>query len=434
MLIQCSSCGTQAKIPDSKEGAKVKCPSCGHVYVARAAGRGRAGSRSSNSNSTTPIVIGVAVAGALVIGLIAMRSGGTPEKPVDASERAEAKPKAEKKVWVDPQGFDGPAITFARSLHDAANAGNESRLLSLMDEERAYAAYLEEAPEGTADTAWAALGEVDRMKVREAIVAPLLARGDDAFVAGWKPFDAEYARGEGLVHVLRLRSGPADGGPGERWTEWTVADAGDGNWKWVDADRHLTDKEATALARGNAPRPEKKTLSDGQTVRESDPRAISYDPEVPADVRKQLDAAVATVFSDEATRKDRSAAEQRLLQAGPAAVAPLLTQMHAVAAGDPGDSERMRSILTVDRLLQDITEDVNNTLGMGATEEQIESGVKQWFAWYDRRYSRWKKKYDDAKDAPYVDPLEDMIDLESMSPGERKRYLDEKKRLEGGGR
>ena len=42
MLIQCTSCGTQAKIPQSKEGAKVKCLNCGHVYVARPVGaRGR---------------------------------------------------------------------------------------------------------------------------------------------------------------------------------------------------------------------------------------------------------------------------------------------------------------------------------------------------------------------------------------------------------
>ena len=31
MIIECSRCQTRAKLPDSKEGSKVRCPECGHV-------------------------------------------------------------------------------------------------------------------------------------------------------------------------------------------------------------------------------------------------------------------------------------------------------------------------------------------------------------------------------------------------------------------
>ncbi|MFT5154301.1 MAG: putative Zn finger-like uncharacterized protein, partial [Planctomycetota bacterium] len=38
MIIQCPACSTQAKLPESKEGAKVRCSDCGRVYVARPLG------------------------------------------------------------------------------------------------------------------------------------------------------------------------------------------------------------------------------------------------------------------------------------------------------------------------------------------------------------------------------------------------------------
>ena len=60
MLIQCTSCGAQAKLPDSKEGAKVRCPSCGHVYAARPKGAGRS---SRKDDPTKYVIIGGAILG-----------------------------------------------------------------------------------------------------------------------------------------------------------------------------------------------------------------------------------------------------------------------------------------------------------------------------------------------------------------------------------
>ena len=67
------------------------------------------------------------------------------------------------------------------------------------------------------------------------------------------------------------------------------------------------------------------------------------------------------------------------------------------------------------------------SLDLGMTPEQIASGVKQWYAWYERKYDRFKERYEteaeEAANEPYVNPLEDLIDLESMSPAEREQYL-----------
>lgn len=442
MLIQCTSCGTQAKIPSSKEGAKVKCPSCGHVYVARAGG-GRGGRSSSGSqNSTLPIVIGVGVVGTLIIAFFFLQNSGGGDDPVDAAETPATPEKKDDKPYVAFDSFEGPPLAFARSLHDAANAGNTTRLRSLMAAEAAYAAHGEELPEDAEPLApWTSLDQAAQLAAKDAIIAPLLDRGEDAYVAGWKAWDGIYMEDarEGFVHRVRLRLQPVDGATGDRWVEWTLLQEGD-VFRWIDADRHYTNAELADIRRGNRKRPEKVTLEDGQTVYEGEVTAIGYDDDVPAETRAEIDAIIDGLFiSDSYSNREYGAAKDELARMGPPAVAALLNQL-SVEAGEPADTDgRDRDIFTIDQVLQQITGDSNNTLQMGATEEQIESGVKQWFAWYDRRYKSFKRKWTSAAEAAggateeYVDPLEGAVDLDSMNARERREYEKAKREMQKGG-
>ncbi|MEL6713010.1 MAG: zinc-ribbon domain-containing protein, partial [Planctomycetota bacterium] len=372
MLIQCTSCGTQAKLPDSKEGAKVKCPSCGHVYVARpvrsrsggassgrasaSAGRRSSGARSSGGSSSG-VAIGVGVGAAALLGVFALRAMGGDD-PAEAREPA-AKPAAEtadktpSEPWVDPESYDGPAMKFARSLHDAANAGNETRLSDENDESRAYAAPAEES-EGELPP-WSELDPAARARALDDIVAPLMERGEDAFVANWTPYDGRYGSGDGDVHVLRLKSSPAGGGAAvDRWTEWTVVEVAKGDWRWIDADRAKTSAENAAERRAKAPK--KVTLSDGIEVREAEARVVEYDRDVPAAKRREIDGAIETFFADDGSRKKWSAARKTILDAGPASVAPLLTRLEKEARLDLSVPTRQRTILNVGKLLEEITD------------------------------------------------------------------------------
>lgn len=445
MLIQCTSCGTQAKIPQSKEGAKVKCPSCGHVYVAReGGGRGGRGGRSSSGsqNSTLPIVIGVVVVGALAVGILFMKNSGGGDEAVVNANGPKVPEKKDDKPYVAFDSFEGPPIKFARSLHDAANAGNTTRLRSLMAAEAAYAAHIAEQPEDAEPLpAWETLDQAGQLAAKDAIIAPLIDRGEDAYVAGWKAWDGIYLEDarEGFVHRVRLRLQPVEGATGDRWVEWTVVQEGDA-FRWIDADRHFTNAELAAIRRGDRKRPEKVTLEDGQTVYEGEVAAIGYDEDVPEATRAEIDALIDGLFvSDSFSNREYGAAKDKLAAMGPPAVAALLNQL-SVEAGEPADTDgRDRDIFTIDQVLQQLTGDSNNTLQMGATEEQIDSGVKQWFAWYDRRYKSYKRKWQSAAEAggdaveEYVDPLEGEIDLDSMNARERREYEKAKREMQKGG-
>ena len=72
MLIQCTSCKTTARLSDDKEGAKVRCPSCGHVYVARPAGS-RGSTRSKSNNTQLMIFGGAGIVGVIMMYLLAFK-------------------------------------------------------------------------------------------------------------------------------------------------------------------------------------------------------------------------------------------------------------------------------------------------------------------------------------------------------------------------
>ena len=55
MIIECPACGARAKLPDSKEGAKVRCSECERIYLAHPSG---ARASAKTSSSAMPVGIG----------------------------------------------------------------------------------------------------------------------------------------------------------------------------------------------------------------------------------------------------------------------------------------------------------------------------------------------------------------------------------------
>lgn len=424
MLIQCTSCGTQAKVPDNMQGSKVKCPACGHVYVARERGRGGRARSSQSSDPTQMLIIGGAVAAALVIGFFAIRGGGTDDKPVNAASTKKETAEAPEPVkeYIPAKDFRGPAAQFVKGLHMAASGRNRARLENTMNPALAYAAWTETHPaESGAHPTWEEMDEDARAAAVDAILDDVLTGLPDGFVAGWTPFAADEAafdaRPNEVTVRLNIEAIDPEAGLPDRWITWTLHPEGEDEFTWVGyggqyAKTEKQAKRAEQLAQIKAGRPAKKTLSTGQEVRESLPRPIAYDADVDEATRSELSGLVATLVDPETGNKDLARTADTLEEAGKPAVAPLLTALYEQSQAPEG-IERTRNIFQISRILNGITGDDRTTIAMQVSDEEMESGIKQWFAWYDAKYKRFKGKAK-AEERP--------IDIEDMTREERVKY------------
>ncbi|MEE2940358.1 MAG: zinc-ribbon domain-containing protein [Planctomycetota bacterium] len=448
MLIQCTSCGTQAKIPQSKEGAKVKCPNCGHVYVARPVGaRGR---RDKKEDPTKYVIIGGAVVAAAVVGLMASRSGGEEPAPRHQEEVA-AEPKAPRE---DLTSWDGTLQKLVRQLHTAAGAGNQGRLLAGLDARAAYefwpaapkvptppakpadgAAPTPDAAE-TARPGWLALTEIDRVQFSDSMVARATGRSPDDAVALWQPYDGrveDLDEIDGTATVI-MTSQCMDSSLGlpDRATEWRLKGKVIGDrvtdWKWIWVGRWYSDAERDRLGRGLRKRPEKKTLSDGSVVYESTIRAIPFDVEVDAEARARITALVEDLADPDLTGRALTRARDGVLAEGKNAIPALLTKMSIIVTQGgslteftPDDGASLQLIHESLREITGFETTFEANVALGATRERIESGVKQWFAWYDKKYKRFTgPSAPDSVDADSV--FLDDPDFEPANDRERALY------------
>lgn len=445
MIIKCTSCGSQAKIPDSKEGAKVKCPSCSHVYVARPAG---ARGAKRGEDHTSKIIVGTGVAfGAVVIAILAGRGGS--EAAVIEPEPEAPVVKKEVAVYVDPLTWEGAPATFARGLHEASYANRDAKLIATLDLQGAYeyvpipdvagdelAPLPKEVEIGGADDgsepepeaadmteaaerpAWADLDEAARLSFQDELIASATADLDDyGAVHDWEPFDGNVVFSQDDIAVVRLKVVCRDSSEGlpDRWTQWTLknVDGIDGTsdkWRWIHVERWVTAEEAAKSRRALRVRAEKKVLSDGSKVYESKIRAIPFDEDVTPERAAKLTQLVDDLVNDVDARPSvRRVISEDLANAGKPAIAPLLTKMASIvdsmsSNSDENLEDRIR-LNFIHLVLEEIT-GAQTTFAvateMGETQERIDSGIKQWFGWYDRKYKRFK----DQEDEVAVDPLE----------------------------
>lgn len=430
MIIQCPSCKTQAQLPDSKEGAKVRCGSCGKVYVARPKGS-RAGSKSKD-NSSTMIIGGVVVVAALIIGLMA-QGGGKGPPPPPPEETVEVEPEPEG----DMIGWNSEGVLAARKLHTLLTSEDPIRLSQLLHGPKTYARVGEDliaaaSEENPADprTPWLGLVGTERLVFLGDVARDMIdGQGRELFhqwnpYHGWVEADDEGVGG-GMTVRLKLAHKDTSLGESDRHVEWHLSRENGvlKAWNWL---RWISPEEAAKRGRRGAGKIERKTLSDGSQVIEGKIRPIAYDLDVPPEMRKRINDLIARLIDPDGTKT--FAIQNELREIGKPAIAPLMTQLATI----PLDSIDNATALNLVHLsLQAITgyqTSFQAHAALGTTKERQDSGLKQWFGWFDRRYKgfRGRPKVDD--DALLNDP-----DFQPRNASERRELERARNKLKQGG-
>ncbi len=391
MIITCPACKTQAKLPDSKEGAKVRCGECGRVYKALGTGRGSKGAQKTDPSRY--FIIGGA---ALVLLILILIVKNTPEKapPVEEPPKV-AEVKVKEKV-----GWDAPAVIMAAKLHALAFEKNKLMLRTKLDGQ----AMLDlQQVEGEPAKTFKLLSPTEQQSILDTAADDILT-GD--LIADWEPFDGKIVPFEewGTLQmpkdgvVLRLEVTPRDLDSSEtrRYVEWHLIKKGSGYkaFRWL---RWWSPEEIAARDKKKRARKyEQKTLSDGSVVVEGVVRAIPYMDETPQELRDEIDALIVEMM-DPASKPHKLI--RRLEEIGKPAIPGLLTHM----ANTPLETnEQAEALNLIHKTLGRIT-NYRTTFKVselrGATREKQESGLKQWFGWYDRRFKRFTGPvYEDDED------------------------------------
>jgi len=429
MIIQCPACGQRAKLPDSKEGAKVRCSECSRVYVARQPGA----KRTSGGDPTKYFIIGGVV---LVVGLLGLwiANQDSPEyaPPVEEQEEPE-----EPVAKVDT-GWNSKLVQRAAEIHGLVHAQEAARLATVLDAEYAYAARnqaaegeaLQPGPLAEGTEPWFGLGELEQQQFRDALVEELVNGEGYALVGPWRPWDGWIVEEAGRFASVRVRVAPReDATAADRHVEWHLVRSGS-TWKAYSWKRWISPDEDDG---GRSPRRKKtvkRELSDGSVVIESAIRDLGHLEDTPAELRQEIDALLTDLVDIDARPKVRTAAHDRLREIGRPAIPPLLSMIARIPLET---DEQAMQLQQVHMLLLDMTDYVTTYtphVAMGGTEERQDSGLKQWFGWYDRKFKRYQGP--DAGSADEVDPLLEGFEARNAQEArEIRRAIEE---AQGGGR
>jgi len=422
MLIQCPSCGLQAKLPDSKEGAKVRCSECERVYIAKPAG---ARGRSSQKKSNLPIIIGASVV-VLVIILFGVMGGG-PNNNAPVTDVV-IKDVSAKEKYVDPTGWDSPLLKTARRIHELAYTRNTLDLQGLIDVSHAWAE-ANGSDDGPADpAAYESLTSAERSAFIDSVIGSLIADGDDNLVGSWEPMDGLVIQQEDEFATVQVELVPRDAGKsGTRGIHWQLIKV-NGKWKAWKWERWISDAEAAANIRRSSKKTAKKTLSDGSLVLESEPRILPHDPTTSPELAARIDELIALLGDPNLPPRTLTPAREELQAIGKPATPKLITAMWQAYEAGMDEYDNQIKVSSYAKMLKDIT-GYSTTVAleaMGGTQERLDSGMKQWFYWYDRKYKRFKG-IDEAK---LTDGLEAITDMDDLSERERRDYEKAKREQE----
>jgi predicted Zn finger-like uncharacterized protein len=419
MIIECPSCGARAKLPESKEGAKVRCTECERVYVARSSTSGGKSSR-SQSSAAMPIGIGAGVL-ALVMILLMVSNKDTPQNTgIDTPDV----PEAPRNV-ADDVGWDSVMVRFTRSLHTAAYARDRAKLQSVLALDHIWAR-LQSTDEETVDPAgFAELGTTEMNELRDEALDSLLLDDPENLVASWTPFDGSVISEGDTLGVVRLMLQPASDNTatGSRNIEWKLIRDGS-DWKVWSWERWYS---AAELKKRSTKKRKTKTttLSDGSIVIEGEPGPIPYMDSTPPEERKHIDRLIEKLIDIELPGAELRKVKAELRLAGKDAVPPLLTRFYEMnLAGFPDLDSAIQAAL-VNEILGDITGHITTFkahTALGATIERRDSGVRQWFGWYRKDFD----KFEGLELLP--DLLEETIELKTDA--ERREYEKMKRLIE----
>jgi len=436
MIIECTSCGARAKLPDSKEGAKVRCGECGRVYVAHPPGA-RRGSRARKEDPTKYFIIGGAV---LVFGLVMLITNRAKDDPPVV-----AAPEPEPELDTAPaRGWDSPHVVFARQLHDLAFSRNTSKLFVLLDFPRIHAhtqaALAEPAAEGAADLAadlaglsWESLDGASQSAFKNEVVDAFVSDEGEMAVSKWKPYDGDVEAESEDMAIVRVHMQSRSGDPEvfDRWMEWELVRGKDLRWRAWRWERWISPEEQKRERVARAKKTVRKTLSDGSEVIEAEVRVdIEYHEETTPEQIARTESLIDQLIDLDAGPKELTAANKGLEELGKHAVPGLLKRMGGIPLDTEDNAIRLNLI---HRSLTEITgyqTTFTVHVAMGGTEERMDSGIKQWFGWYERKWKRFWRDADKIEEEE--DPLWDNPNYKPRNENERRRMEEQRRKNDGG--
>lgn len=405
MLIECPFCHAAANLPESKEGAKVRCGGCGKVYVGREKGR-----KASTGPDPLHLVL-IAGGAAIVLFVVFMATRGSGKAPPPAQARADKAPEPA----VDVTGWDSAPVKAVRAVYDGATTGNEAGLSARIDPERYAARLVEEhaaAAAASADSVgpaprpWLELDTLERTELLSAAARGWLAGQGDTVASLWKPFDGRVVSeldGEAVVHVQVAGRSPEMVAE-SRVIEWKLVRRGS-DWKVWSWARYVSPEELAAAGSKRNKQITKVELADGTRLYQADPRPLPHLPDTSPELAARIDAAVARLLDFSLKPKENNAAEADLIAIGKPALPILLTALYE---NKIVDDESLARAVKVHHTMREITGyDPGfpvNALGPDS-ETKRDLAVRAWFAWWIRKGEQRFEKRDEG-----VDLLDAMVD------------------------
>jgi len=424
MLIECPFCKATAKLPEEKEGAKVRCSGCGKVYVAREKG---SKAKTGGVNGTTLGIAGGAVLAIAIFAFFANQSGNKPPPAPPPKVVKQAEPV------IDHVGWDSEAVKLVRNLYDAAASYNEGFLLASLDGPR-IAARLKEAaaaaPEGTpAPADYDSLSPSDKQLYVQAIAQEFMrGTGEDAPFL-WKPVDGRVLEPDLLSAIVRVTvdKRPAEGQTGiaeSRTYDWKVSRPDpQAKWKVWAWDRYISDEERRAMAAAKRVKTTKVTLEDGTSLYQAEMHHLEHLDDTPAELRAQIDKLIPTMLDFSLRPKENNAARDELVAIGKPAIPMLLNKFYEIKIVETEDDPSLVQVNMVYDTLCRITDYRPGFSPMpGQSEERRTMALKAYFAWWERK----GKNFTAPKEQK--DLLDDLI-----VPTERDKREIEKARAQAGG-
>ncbi|MFT7667730.1 MAG: putative Zn finger-like uncharacterized protein [Planctomycetota bacterium] len=426
MIIECPACGARAKLPDNKEGAKVRCTECERVYVARDPASRRSSSTAKSRNSSAmPIGIGAAVIAVVMV--IVMNRDHSEAKDVPKAPPIVPNVAVES---VDPNGWESELVLAVRGLHKLAAERDGFNLSNQISFPHVWArlqvAEGEEIATTLDVTGYEELVSADIDVIKGDVINFLHSEEGANLPGNWTPFDGSVIAQDDETALIRLAIEPRDEayGVGTRNIEWRLVKDG-GKWKAWYWERYISPDEAKSMRTARKKSYKQKTLTDGSIVIEGEPKPIPYMEETSLELRTEIDALIAKLIDLELPAKELSKVRGELELQGKHAIPPLLTTFyHMSQAGFP-DMDAAIQAQIVHQMLGDLTGYVTSFKAhdaLGATQERRDSGVRQWWGWYEKHF----KKFEAREES--VDGLEE--NLKFGSERERAEYERSKRMIE----
>jgi hypothetical protein len=408
MLIECTFCHAQAKIPESKEGAKVKCGQCGKIYVARDPNQ-----KGRKKTNPAPYVIG----GATLVGIVAvfLIVNSRDDKPVT---KATAAPTVEEKP-VDRTGWDSEFVRYVRDVYEAAFAGNAEKLKGQIHLPK-IAARLRETPEQASLPEFAAMTPLEQDDLAKSVLEQFLQGEGDAGIAKWKPFDGqvEVEGDEEVTLRVDVRGRSGDAMAENRTMEWKLAkDARDGKWKVWSWERWLSPDEKRAQGSARTKGITRVTFADGGLLYQAEPKPIPHYDDTPPEQRKRIDELVTKLIDFKLKPRENDAAGRELVAIGKPSIPALLTKMYEIKIVDDETRGKAGKVFFTFRDVTGYDPGFSVTGSDSDSDAKREAAIKACFAWFQRKGDRFEEKKVGA------DLLEGMI-----QPTERDKREMEKDR------